>query len=274
MARLILILTFLLTSFPALADPIMDRVNAKQKLTCGYIPYHPANYIDNETQERKGFAYDIFEEVAKRLFVEIEWRTETNWGTMATDLQTGKFDMVCNAYWGNPRSARQMMTTIPFMYQPVFFIKRADDPRFENGLDVINNEDISVSVLEGDVPETILNQLYPKSKQVSLPQLAAFAQVFQEVATKRADLTIAGTSDMANFEKANPGVLKVIDSEPVRVFPMVATMPKDAVQLKNAVDAALLEMTLDGTIETIVKKYTFGENEFYLPNVSYRDAYQ
>ncbi len=263
-----IILLFSFSTF-AHADPVMDRINASGKIRCGYVSYAPASLKDTVTGKVSGYTVDLVEQAARRMGLEVEWTYETNWPTLPADLMADKFDLGCVTYWSNPRASRQMLSTNPIFYQPVFFITRADDTRFDNDISKINDPNVKVSVLEGDVPETILNELYPNAKHAALPQMASFAQVFQEVASKRADVTIASKPDMDEFAAANPGKLKVIMDQPVRLYPTVMQMKPGAAQLQNALNITILEMHLDGTIEKILKKYATGPHDYYMIDFPY-----
>lgn len=251
------------------ADAVMDRINKSQTIRCGYVSYAPASVRDINSGKMVGYNVDIIEEAARRMGLKIDWAYETNWPVMATDLQTGKFDLSCVTYWSNPRAARQMLGTDPVFYQPVFFAARSDDARFDQDISKINDESVSISVLEGDVPETIISELYPKAKIVALPQSASFSQVFQEVASKRADVTITSKPDMDEFAAANPGALKIIMNQPVRLYPTVIQMLPEATQLQNALNITIREMQLDGTIKNILKKYATGPHDYYLIDLPY-----
>lgn len=274
MNKLLQILAFsslaMCLSGAALADSVMDRVNKTQTIRCGYVSYSPASFTDLKTGEMKGYTVDIMEEAGRRMGLKIEWTYETNWPTMSTDLQTNKFDLACVTYWGNPRASRHMLSSIPVFYQPVFFITRADDTRFDDDVSKVNDDSVTVSVLEGDVPETILNQLYPNTRQIALPQSSSFSQVFQEVASGRTDVTIASSPDMGEFADNNPGVLKVIRDQPVRLYASVLQMLPEAQQLKSVLDMTIREMQLDGTIEKIVKEYAQSEDDHYFIEYPYK----
>jgi ABC-type amino acid transport substrate-binding protein len=120
------------------------------------------------------------------------------------------------------------LTSLPVFYQPVFFATKISENRFDNDISKINDKNIRVSVLEGDVPETILNELYQDSQRVTLPQSASFPQVFQEVASGKADVTITAKPDMYEFEASNPNVLKIITNQPVRLYPSGLQFPIQA----------------------------------------------
>ncbi len=254
MKKLVLSLFILLIPSLAFADKVMERVNKTNTLRCGYVLYSPAIMKDTVTGEVTGFAIDIIEEMGRRLGLKIEWVYETNWPVLSTDLKANKFDAACVTYWSNPLASRQMLATIPFYYQPTFFVARDGDTRFDDDTSIINNSEIRVSVLDGDVPISILNQLYPKAQQVALPQNASFPQVFQEVASKRADVTIAAMPDVQEFIDNNPGVLKAITDKPVRSFASTMMLHPESYQLQHALNTSIQEMVLDKTIETILQK--------------------
>lgn len=243
---------------------LIDRINKSGTIKCGYVSYAPASLKDAATGKISGYTVDIIEQAATRMGLTVDWAYETNWPTMATDLQTNKFDLACVTYWSNPRSGRQMRGTDPIFYQPVFFATRADDARFDKDISKINDESVTIAVLEGDVPETIIRELYPRAKTFTLPQTSSFAQVFQEVASRRADVTITSKPDMNAFATANPSILKLIIDQPVRLYPTVMQMLPEATQLQNLLNTALLEMNLDGTIENILQKYSTSPHDYYI----------
>ncbi len=116
------------------ADPVMDRINKSQTIRCGFVSYSPGSMKDTATGKMAGYNVDIIEEAARRMGLKVEWAHETNWPTIATDLQTNKFDVACAAYWMNPKSSLQMLSSDPVFYQPLFFAVRADDTRFDKTL--------------------------------------------------------------------------------------------------------------------------------------------
>lgn len=244
------------------ADAIMDRINKSGKIRCGYVSYYPGSLKNPNTGIVEGYNVDIMREAGKRLGLEVEWSHETNWPIIVSDAKAGKFDALCVSYWSNPKTSRHLLGSIPLLYQPVFFMKRAGDNRFNNDFSNINKPDVRISILDGDVPETILDQLFPKAKKVALPQLADFSQVFQEVAAGRADLSIASKADMRKFEDNNPGILEFID-KPVRLYASAIQFPAEAVLLKNAIDVTLREMHMDGTIKAILGQYAKHSDDYY-----------
>lgn len=254
---------------PAFADPVMERVNKTQTIRCGYVTYSLGTVRDEKTGQMTGFNVDLAEEAAKRMGLKVDWAYETNWPTMSADLQAGKFDVFCVAFWSNPRSAKAMISTDPIFYQPVFFTVRGDEKRFDGDIAKLNDSAVKIGLLEGDVPETILNETYPKATRVELPQSAPYAQLFQDILAGKADATITSKPNMHEFEASNPGKLKVLP-QPAHIFSSAMQLPEGAVQLQGALNIAFREMQLDGTIVKIMKKYATSPDDFYMIDLPYK----
>ena len=94
----------------------------------------------------------------------------------------------------------------------------------------------------------------------------SFTQVYEDVATKRADVTIAALADTAGYIKNNPQkALKVLDGRPVKLYAKPYYVRADATQLQQALSAAIDDMQRDGTMQAIVGRYAESPNELMLP---------
>lgn len=97
------------------AETALDRINATNTIRCGYIEYEPALYKDLKTRERRGFDYDIMRVVGERLQVKIDYATSTDWGTVVPDLNTKKFDVLCNGFWVHPNVGKYALCSrVPY----------------------------------------------------------------------------------------------------------------------------------------------------------------
>ena len=88
--------------------------------------------------------------------------------------------------------------------------------------------------------------------------------MFQEVASGRADLTIAARPDVYEFMDNNPDKLVMIDHTPARLYASTMLLRSDAIHFKNALDVTFHEMHLDGTIEKILSRYVRSEHDHYI----------
>ena len=251
------------------------RVVNSQTLNCGYVPYYPAMLKNEQTGVYEGYDVDVMNALAQRMGLKLNWATESSWMTVATDMENGKFDMFCNTYWTNPKTAQHVLYSRPVYYQPLFVIARADDTRFDADLGRINSPDIKVAVLDGDAPVAIVEERFPKAQLHSLSHNLPFSQVLVEVADKKADVTISDTNNLGGYLAQNPGKLKVVRvQEPVRIFPVSFLFGPDDHQLKNAVDNALHQMILEGSLDKILDKYEQNAHAVYRAQVPLRNPYK
>lgn len=272
----VLVLTaslFLFLVASAHAEPALTRVNKSNTLRCGYVTYPPALMKDLKTGEWSGFDYDIVNAVVDRLQLKLDYTTETGWATVVPDLKAKKFDMLCSGYWVHPNVGKYALFSRPAFFQPVFVVARADDARFTNNQN-LNDTKLTMVALDGDNPVNIAKSDFPQTKVFTLPNMTDFAQVLVNVADKKADFTIVDAVTFGRYNKNNPGKLKIVSADqPIRIYPVSYAFSDEDVVLRDAVNAALDEMILDGTLDNIFDKYDAFPNAYYRATVSYTNPY-
>jgi polar amino acid transport system substrate-binding protein len=272
MTTLMLSAALILVATTAQAKPALDRVIAANTIRCGYIEYAPA--LTNENGTWKGFNADIIKAVAQKLELKYEFATATGWGTIVADLESGKFDMMCSAAWVHPNAAKFSIFSRPIMYQPIFVVARADDKRFSDKTN-LDDPNLKMVTLDGDTPVNIAINDFPKAKMLTLPALSDFSEVLVNVADSKADFTLVDAYTFGAYNKNNPGKLRIIGQDkPIRVYPLAYEFHKEDVVFRDAVNAALEEMVLDGTMDKIMQKYDDFPLSFYRAARSYTDPYK
>ena len=109
-------------------------------IRCGYTSWDPLFFIDPKTNEKKGIFHDVMEEVGKRLDLKIVWQEEIGWGTITESVKTGRVDMACAGYWLNVGRIKNVLTSTPQIYSPIYIWVRQDDTRAFNSLDDMNSD--------------------------------------------------------------------------------------------------------------------------------------
>lgn len=252
----------------------LARVNSTNRLLCGYVSYAPALTKNLTTGVWEGFNADILQAVGKRLDLAVEFKVETGWATVATDLAAGKFDMLCSGFWVHPNVGKYALFSRPFMFQPVFLVARADDARFDGPLN-LNDPLLTMSALDGDNPVNIAQADFPKAKIMTLPNLTDFSEVLVSVATKKADFTLVDAATFGAFDRYNKGKLRLVHvDKPVRIYPVSYAFAADDVTLRDAVNAALDEMILDGSMDKIFDKYNEFPHAYYRAVVPFKNTYE
>lgn len=257
------------------AGAALDRVKESNTIHCGYVTYEPALFKDFKTKEFSGFDYDIVKAIADRLLLKVDYTTPTGWATVPPDLEAQKFDMLCSTEWVNPKAAKYMLYSRPVFFQPIFIVARANDARFDNSFAAIDDKKISLAVLEGDNPVFIAKTDFPKATLFELPNMTDFSQVLETVATGKADITIVDANTFGTYDSHNPGKLKIVNpKKPVRIYPASYGFQLSEVAFRDAVDAALNELILDGSIDRILDKYEKYPNAIYRATVDFRNPYK
>lgn len=265
--RFALLFFVLLCSFaPAAgATDSLTKAQIGQTLDCGYVSYPPALVKDAKTGEWNGFDRDFIADIVRRLKAGYAYKYESNWGTVPEDLKTGKYDVLCSTYWISSEKAKFVLFTRPLYYQPIFIVTRANDTRFDKDLSKLNDPKVTMVALEGDVPVGVIQNDYPKAKLMTLPGVTSkYSDTMLWVADGKADAGIMDVSEFYNYNKNNPGKLKLTAlDKPVRLFPVSFVLKQSDVALWHAFNMAIEEMQLDGTLERIMRKYIHAPHAFY-----------
>lgn len=255
------------------ARSALDQVNKTNTINCGYVEYSPALIKNMKTNQWGGFDYDVVQAVANRLQLKADFTVPTGWATVVTDLDSGKFDMLCSGFWVHPNVGKFALFSRPVFFQPVFIVARADDNRFVPSMNM-DDPAFTMAALDGDNPVYIAKSDFPKVKHLLLSNMTDFSQVLVNVVDGKADFTIVDAYTFGLYDKHNPGKLKIVAPEsPVRVYPVSYVFGKDDAMFRDAVNAALDELILDGTIDQILDQYDEYPNAYYRATIHYKNKY-
>jgi ABC-type amino acid transport substrate-binding protein len=125
--------------------------------------------------------------------------------------------------------------------------------------------------MDGEITSTIAADDFPLAKTISIPNNSALAQLFMNVADKKADMTFGDMNAYYQYNQNNPGKLKVAFSgTPVRVFPFAYAVAKGEFELLSLLNYTLTEMLYSGQIESIIRKHELFPNSYLYINTPYR----
>ncbi len=249
-----------------------DRILRTGTIRCGYYLYKPASQMDAQTGELSGFTIDIMNEIAKRLSLNIEWAEEATFGNMVEGLKAGRYDAACTPLWMASARAREAEFSMDMLFSGIGIFVRADDMRFSaDNLERINDPDIKIATMDGDVTEMIANEDFPDAAHFSIPNNTEYNQVFMNVQDRKADIVFADLNAANQFMASHPGALKnIVPDNPVRVFPFTMVYAKGEQELKEMFDVVIRELVNSRFIEKTVKKWELYPNSYYYVNTPYR----
>lgn len=234
----------------------LPRILAKGEIRCSYLLYPPYFKKDPNSGQLSGIFYDVVEEIGKRSALKIVWAEEVGYEAIFPGLNSGRVDVFAGGLWPNSSRARTGLFTEPVFYSVISAWGRADETRFSNSLDSVNDPAVSIACIDGAMEDIIAKTNFPDAKRVSLPQASPFTQSLLNITTGKADITFAEPSVIAEFSKANPGKLKQLaGGRPLRIFGNTLVVDAKDVHLKEFLDVAMREILYDGTVDSILKKY-------------------
>lgn len=233
---------------------VLEEVVSSNTLRAGYIVYPPYIFKDPQTGELSGIFYDLTNAVGKQLGVEVEWVEEAGYGTIATSLEAGRYDVYAGIWPNVPRS-KAITFTVPAYYDAVYAYARTADHRFDDNLDAINSPSVKISTIDGELGDSIAKETFGNAERVSLPQTAPFDQLSLQVISNKADITFLPPAPAELFLKSNPGTLRRVSETPVRVYGSTIGVKLGETAFQEALSVAINELVNTGTIDKILDQY-------------------
>lgn len=242
----------------------LEKVSSSGVIRCGYVTYPPGLIKDPNTGKISGIFPEVLEKAAANLGLKVEWTEEVGWGTMVEGLKAGRYDMIGSPVW--PTSQRILVAdfTHPIYYGGAEAFVRADDARFDNGLEILNDPQFKIATTDGEVTDAIAQQDFSKATRVSLPQLTDLSQLLLTVADGKADITFAEPHIAYEFMKSNPGKIKAArPGKPARLYPNTMMLSQSDLAFRRMIDLAISELQNNGVVDSILKKYEPFPGAFY-----------
>lgn len=260
---LILFLATRWTTAMADASPneVFDRVIANETLHCGYTLWPGYLEKDPNTKKLSGIMYDLVNKMGELLDLKIEWVEEINFGDIVEALRSKRMDAICGPVATTPLRAKFMDFSQPLLFDFVTAFVRDDDSRFDGNIEGINDQNITITVLEGEMAETIAASDFPKAKRIAMPKNTDPSQMLLNVAHKKADIVLTNPSLANQFLEKNPKSLRRIKSiRPLRVIATAISIRKGEEKLRSTLDLGVRDLLLSGFIQKLIvsSKKSFG----------------
>ena len=251
---------------------VYSRVIDSGVIRCGYVTYPPGCIKDPNSGELSGVFVDLLEDAAQNLGLEVEWVEEVGWGSMVEGLRADRYDLIGSPVWANATRARLADFSTPLFYSGIGVYVRANDSRFADGLERINDSSVKIATIDGEMSDIIARSQFPDAERLSLPQNSDNSVMLLNVAEGRADVTFVEPYIAGLFLQNHPEALVNISSDrPIRVFPNTMMFRKGQGEFKSMLDVAILELINTGKIQELFDKYGVSSGSFYPPAYPYRN---
>jgi len=249
-----------------------QRVMRTGTLRCGYFLYPDFLERDVTTKKFSGFAYSIMQEIGVRLNLKIDWAEEVGFANAFEGLKSGRYDAICVPFYMTPGRARASEFTAPLLYAPYYAYVRAEDTRFDNNLGAVNDPSVKVTVLEGEMSQTVKNEDFPKAGLLSLPNMTDISQVLLQVTIGKADVALTEPSTAQAFINKNAGLLKRVAGPPVRMQPAGLSLPVGEEELKSLLNTTIETLHSTGFLERLFIRSEKDKDFYFLPAQPWRRA--
>ncbi len=238
------------------SETAYDRVIRTGTLRCGYGIYPPFIEKDANTGTMSGIMVDMMDAFSKQTGLKVEWTQEVDWGQLAEDLASQKVDAICSTMWGTPKRALRIAFSQPVFFSLVVPVVRQDDTRFDRQLQAANDATIKIGINDNDISDEIARADFTKAQRVPRAQIGGEQQLLIDLASKKTDITFSEPSLVANFIKANSGLVRILPTDhPVRAFQNVIGVAQGEMKLLGIINATLITLQTDGTQARLFAPY-------------------
>jgi ABC-type amino acid transport substrate-binding protein len=246
-----------------------ERVMRTKTLRCGYEFWDSGIMRDAQTDQLYGEWVDFLNEIGKVSGLKVEWSAHVGWGDAVTALKGGKIDAMCAGIWQSAEKAKQIYFSIPLAYQSIEAFVQPDDHRFDNNIERINSDDVTIMVVDADTSDFLAREDFPKAKRIALGDLnGTDSDLYMGLATKKADVVFDTVGLWRQYDKANPGkVRRAAPGHNLRVFGLSIVTDNDDPRLMGMIDVGVQEIINSGAVDRILKKDEAKYPDMYLKSV-------
>ena len=217
--------------------------------------YTPLNFADPKTGEGIGWEYDAFNEIGKRLNVNVEWGL-ASWDTMIEAVRQGQYDVGMDGITITEERKRQVDFSEPYMVSEQHMLVRAEEGRFTDAESFAANPELLVGAQAGTTNFYVaVSMLGGGEANPRIKLFDTFGASVQALKSGDVDLVLMDQSSAAGYMGASPDTFKIV-GKPLGTeeFGFIFTPGSDLVE---PVNAAIRSIREDGTLEALNRKWFF-----------------
>jgi len=215
--------------------------------------YQPFNFIDTSTNKPKGYDYDIFAEICKRINCQTEF-IATTWDSMVAVMggngKADTFDVGADGITITEERAKNVDFSEPYITSQESLLVRKDENRFSTPNDLKTMTDLKIGTQLGTTNYDAAVALVGKDRVVAFDQ---FGPAVQALINGDVDAVIIDNVAGMGYVGVSAEKLKLLKL-PIHTEELGFMFNKGS-SLVAPVNAALDAIKADGTIDTIYKKW-------------------
>ena len=215
--------------------------------------YQPFNFIDTETNEAVGYDYDIFDEICARINCEPQY-VETSWDAMVAVMggegSFDTFDVGADGITITPERAEHVDFSDPYIASQQVLMVQIDEDRFSEADEFIANEELIIGTQLGTTNYYVAEELVGPDRITAYDQ---FGTAVQALINGDVDAVMIDNVAGIGYVGVNADKVKITGG-PVASEELGFIFGQGS-QLTPAVNAALVAMTEDGTMDTLFDEW-------------------
>ena len=228
MLRVCIRIILILLSIPflfystSLSESRLQRILSDGELRVGTTgDWNPMTIIDPNSKDRSGFDIDIAKQLATDMGVKVIF-VPTTWKTLVNGVIADKYDMTSSASLSPKRALVAGYSDSYFAVEDVPLMLKKNKGKY-NSWEDLNNPNVTVAVTMGTVQEKRAETIFFKSKII---KVSAPARDFQEVLSRRADISMTSNLEAAKLVEQYPEMMVVPVKEGKNPTPLAVLLPQ------------------------------------------------
>lgn len=248
-----------------------ERVMRTRTLRCAYFSWRPFIMKDPNTAVVSGFIPDIMSKIGEDLNIKIDYVEEVTVAQMFEGFATNRYDAVCGPVTSSINRTPVADFVKPLGWAGTDAYIRADDTRFDKGIEAIDHPDTKITVIEGEVSASVVPLKFPRAKLVTMSQISDGTQLLMELTTGKADVVMADTASALTFMASNPGKIRKVEGISPALISGTLAIPPDEFRFKAMLDNSVDYMLSTGYVAALARKYGL-KGAFYLAATPHEDV--
>jgi polar amino acid transport system substrate-binding protein len=230
------------------AAPLPDLGGRELKIGSD-TTYPPFEFVD-ENKTIVGFDPDLLAEICRRVNCKATFVT-TAWDGIFVALAQGQFDAVASGVTITEERRKTVDFSEPYLTYGQVVLVRQDEGAI-TGVDTLAGK--TVAVQTGTTNDEKASALQKEGRVGTVRRYETFALAVQALINRDVDAVIIDSYAADGFMALHTGRLKTV-GEPFTSEALGVAIRKGDAALKEAVDAALIQMKADGTLERLYQKW-------------------
>ena len=233
---------------------VLPDLHGRKVLAVTENAFPPLNMLDPRSGQGVGWEYDCFNEIARRLHLQVEWHL-SSWDAMVESVRNGQFDVGMDGIGIDDQRRSQVDFSAPYMHSQMLMLVRADETRFHDPAGFRANPRLLAGAQPGTTGfhATARDLLGVPGAHPRIKLFDTFGASVQALRAGDVDVVLSDPTG-ASATLARSGRLFKVVGAPLPGEDYGFILRKGS-PLKAPIDAALAAMAADGTLERLNRRW-------------------